>query len=64
MKTEEAAGEVARKTLELGSLRQQNILGVSMCLSVNGRKKAREDTVGLGQVPVWHLRVKNLLSVN
>lgn len=39
--TEEAAGEVARKTLELGSLGQQNVLGLSMCLSVNGGERER-----------------------
>lgn len=33
MMTEEAAGEVSRKTLELGSLGQQNILGIGICLS-------------------------------
>lgn len=64
MMAEEAAGEVARKTLELGSLGQQSILHLGMCLSVNGGEREREDTAGLGQVSVWHLQVKNLLTVN
>lgn len=39
MMTEKAAGEVARKTLGLGSLGWQSVLSLSMCLSVNESKR-------------------------